>query len=93
MKEITKEDLLENRFIKYSNKEKTRFYVIQPSREKAEKMLKHTLCIFIGVDSLRKRDINGAVKNANYFLKTKTKEDILNLWWPKEEVSILNKVF
>lgn len=93
MREITNNDILENRFIKYTNKEKTRFQIIQPSREKAEKMLKHTLCIFIGVDTLRKRDINGAVKNANHFLKNKTKEDILDLWWPTKDCGILNKVF
>lgn len=90
---ITKEDILKNRFIVYTNAEKTKFRIKYPTRERAEKFHIKTLCIFIGVYSLTKRDVNGAVSNANYFLNNKTKEHILDQFFPKKKDDSLNSIF
>lgn len=93
IKEITKEDLLRNRFIVFTNSEKTKFKVKYPTRSQAEKFHKKTLCIFVGVYTLRKRDINGALSNANFFLNRKTKEEILDQFFPKKIDISLNSIF
>lgn len=36
-----------------------------------------TLCIYIGVCGLRLRPVDGATKNANYWLENHTKKEIL----------------
>lgn len=87
--EIRKEDIINSRFIKFVKRENInanayygdKYFIIKtPSREDVQKFHLRTLCIFIGVDTLRFRDIDGAVKNANYWLK-KSKAEILEAFF------------
>lgn len=102
MTKITKEDILKNRFIKIVEKEnpnpncpgKTRYFrIITPSREKAERFFFKTLCIYAGVEALRKRDIEGAVKTANYWLEKGNKAELLETFFPKVKDTSLNSLF
>lgn len=96
MTKITKEDILKNRFIKIVEKEnpnpncpgKTRYFrIITPSREKAERFFFFkTLCIYAGVEALRKRDIEGAVKTANYWLEKGNKAELWKLSFLKLKI-------
>lgn len=88
---IFKKDILESKFIKIINK--SQFKILYPTREEAEKLNYKTLCIFVGVDSLRHRDIQGAVKNANFWLEKKTKPELLDLFFPVKKDTSLNSMF
>ena len=81
MKPITKEDLLTNRFIKWTNKDHTTYRVHKLTKEEALKLQYRTLCIYAGVESLSFRGVEGAVKNANHWLERKTKKDFIYTWF------------
>ena len=78
MKAITKEETLSNRFCKF-NKRTNQVTITKPSKEQALKMHKRTLCLYIASSGLKFRSIDGATKNANYWLNHHTKEEIINL--------------
>lgn len=78
MKAINKEELINNRFIKFTNVEKTRFKVLQPSKTLALTFHIRTLAILYGVNLLKTIDLVRAEKLANFCLQTKTKEEIIN---------------
>lgn len=52
----------------------------RPTFAEANKMSKRELCIYIGLFGLRLRPIDGSLDNANYWLKNKTKENILEVF-------------
>ena len=52
----------------------------RPTFAEANKMSKRELCIYIGLFGLRLRPIDGSLDNANYWLKDKTKEEILEVF-------------
>lgn len=52
----------------------------RPTFAEANKMSKRELCIYIGLFGLRLRPIDGSLDNANYWLKDKTKEEILDVF-------------
>lgn len=74
MKNITIKELLAHcKFLKGGKAvEYTR-----PTFAEANKMSKRELCIYVGLFGLRLRPIEGSLDNANYWLKNKTKENIL----------------
>ena len=84
MKQITPEDLLNNRFIKFTNDEKTRFKIIYPSKRLAEQWHLKTICILAGVDALRTIDLVRAVKLANFWMENKSKDDVLKIVFPNK---------
>ena len=86
MKPITAEDILVNRFIKFTNKEHTTYRIVKLTKTKAEKLQFRTLCIYAGVETLSFRGIEGAVKNANYWLERKTKKEFLDTWFAEQNL-------
>ncbi len=74
MKSITRKDLLA--YCKLSKGGKTIEFT-RPTFSEANKMSKRELCVYIGLFGLRLRPIDGSLDNANYWLKNKTKEEIL----------------
>ena len=79
MRPITEKEVLKNRFIRIYKNEYGQKMVERkrPTLEEAQRMRIRTLCIYIGICGLRLRPVDGATKNANYWLKNKTKEEIL----------------
>lgn len=79
MKFITQKEVLKNRFIRiYKNKYGQKMVERKrPTWEEAQRMRIRTLCIYIGVCSLRLRPVDGATENANYWLENHTKKEIL----------------
>ena len=79
IKSITEKEVLKNRFIRIYKNEygKKMIERKRPTWEDAQRMRIRTLCIYIGVCGLRLRPVDGATKNANYWLGNHTKEEIL----------------
>lgn len=80
MKNITKEETLNNRFCKF-NKRTNQVTITKPLKEQALKMYKRTLCLYIASSGLKFRSVDGATENANYWLNHHTKEEIINLFF------------
>lgn len=80
MKNITKEETLNNRFCKF-NKFSNQVTVTVPTRKQAMKMRKRTLCLYIASSGLKFRDVEKATENANYWLTHHTKEEIINVFF------------
>lgn len=59
------------------NETLTRITDTVPPYKKAKNFDYRTLCIIIGVLGIRIRDLQGSVKNANYWLENRTKEEML----------------
>lgn len=79
MKPIKQNEVLKNRFIRIYKNEygKKMIERKRPTSEEAQRMRIRTLCIYIGVCGLRLRPVDGAIKNANYWLENHTKKEIL----------------
>lgn len=74
-KPITASEILNNQFAKTVNGTIT---IKHPTKEQALKMSFREICtVFFGSESLKFRDIDGAVSNANYWFKNETKESAL----------------
>lgn len=77
IKNITKADLFADKYSKLV-KGRNPIEFRRPTFAEANKMSKRELCIYIGLFGLRLRPIDSSLDNANYWLKNKTKEEILN---------------
>lgn len=76
MKPITQKEVLKNRFIRIYKNEYGQNMVEskRPTCEEAQRMRIRTLCIYIGFAVLRLRPVDGATKNANYWLENHTEK-------------------
>lgn len=77
IKPITASEILNNQFAKTVNGTIT---IKHPTKEQALKMSFREICtVFFGSESLKFRDIDGAVRNANCWFKNETKEHALEV--------------
>lgn len=76
---ITEEEILNNTFCK-ANENFTSVTVKRPTLKKVKETDYRTLCLLVGSLGLRFRPLSGSVENANYWLKNKTKEELLDLF-------------
>lgn len=79
MKSITEEDVLNSKFCKI-HESLMKITATIPPLKKAEMLDYRTLCVIVGILGLRVRCLPGSVKNANYWLKNHTKEELLDLF-------------
>lgn len=78
-KPITEEYVLDSRFCKV-HENLIRITATIPPYNEAERFDYRTPCIIVGVLGLRVGDLPGSVRNANYWLENRTKEELLNLF-------------
>ena len=76
---ITEEEILNNKFCKV-NETLTSVTIKKPTLEEAKETDYRTLCLLVGSLGLRLRSLSGSVENANYWLETGTKEELLDLF-------------
>lgn len=88
IKPITEEEILNSRFCKV-NETLTRVSVTRPTFEEARIMDYRTLCVLVGAFGLRIRPLAGSTENANYWLKGRNKDELLELF--KDEFYNVNK--
>lgn len=76
---ITEEEILNNKFCK-ANETLTSVTIKRPTLEEAKEIDYRTLCLLVGSLGLRFRPLPGSVENANRWLKSGTKEELLDLF-------------
>ncbi|EFA98169.1 hypothetical protein HMPREF9019_0948 [Hoylesella timonensis CRIS 5C-B1] len=76
---ITEEDILNNKSCK-ANENFTSVTIKRPTLKEAKETDYRTLCLLVGSLGLKFRPLKGSVENANYWLKNKTKEELLDLF-------------
>lgn len=76
---ITEEDILNNKFCKV-NETLTSVTIKRPTLEEAKETDYRTLCLLVGSLGLRLRPLSGSVENANCWLETGTKKELLDLF-------------
>lgn len=76
---ITEEEILNNKFCKV-NETLTSVTIKRPTLEEAKETDYRTLCLLVGSLGLRLRPLSGSVENANCWLETGTKEELLDLF-------------
>lgn len=74
---ITEEEILNNKFCK-ANETLTSVTIKRPTLNEAKDTDYRTLCLLVGSLGLRVRPLSGSVKNANCWLETGTKEELLD---------------
>ncbi len=76
---IKEEEVLNNKFCK-ANETHTSVTIKRPTLKEAKEADYRTLCLLVGSLGLKFRPLSGSVENANYWLKNKTKEELLDLF-------------
>lgn len=80
MKPITKEETLNNKFCK-CNKHTGQVIIVKPSKEQASKMRMRTLCLYIASSGLKFRNVEKATENANLWLNSHTKSEVIDMFF------------